>query len=511
MKKMRNRRNNSIHYILTTLVLIFIISSCQNTKEKIPMNVLFIAVDDLQPELNCYGANDMQTPNIDQLASNGVLFTQAYIQQSICMASRASVMTGIRPQKKGLFTGESVQKLTPNAITLNKLFEANNYNIAAYGKIYHHAIDHTEQFGDRHQDPQEKWVGRGYLTDESIEQMYFNEAHPLKGRQSENRGPAFESADVPDSAYIDGYNTELALRKLKDFKAESKPFFMAVGFHKPHLPFVAPKKYWDMYPLEDISMPEITTIPENSTRYTLRDWGELRNYYGIPKSKTPIGIDTTLLLRQGYFACVSYVDAQIGKILQQLKDLELDQNTIIVLWGDHGYKLGDYGYWCKWSNMNIDTRIPLIINSPDGQKNEKCTAVVEALDIYPTLAELCGLQVPEQVEGKSLVSLLNHPHPELDQYAYSIWPHDRGEYDKTIMGYAVKDKRFNYIEWVKLNTGEVLAKELYDHDKDPMETRNVVDDLKYIDDVSLLSEKCKIQKENTDHEYTVKETQKVID
>jgi len=385
---------------------------------------------------------------------------------------------------------------------MNQMFEKNGYSVSAFGKIYHHGSDHQEQFGDRHMDPTEKWAGRGYLTDEAVEQMYFNEMHPLDGRNQESRGPAFESADVPDSAYIDGYNTEYALRKLKSLKKEGNPFFMAVGFHKPHLPFVAPKKYWDMYPIESVSLPEITEKPENSTKYTIRNFGELRNYWGIPKDNSePVGKDTTLILRQGYFACVSYTDALIGKLLNELEELDLAKNTIIVLWGDHGYKLGDYGSWCKWSNMTIDTRVPLIVNVPGGKKNVRCNVPVETLDIYPTLAELCGFEIPKHVEGKSIVNLIENPELEMDDYAYSVWPHDRTKYDKTVIGYAVKNSRFNYVEWVQLKTGEVLAKELYDHQNDPMETRNVIDDEKYAENISLLAQKCAERKSATDHDH----------
>ncbi len=484
--------------VFTQLFLFLFLFSCQNEKDNTKYNVLFIAVDDMRTELNCYGADYIKSPNIDKLASNGVMFTKAYVQEAICMATRASIMTGLRPESKGIYTGESVQDLVPDVLTLNKLFEQNNYTISAFGKIYHYGSDHKIQFGDRYSDPKEKWAGRGYLTDEAIEEMYFNENHPIKGRSHADRGPAFEHADVADSAYIDGYNTEMAIRKLKSLKNEKNPFFMAIGFHKPHLPFIAPKKYWDLYPIETVSLPEIKDKPENATPYTLRSWGELRNYYGMPKHNEPVGEDTTRILRQGYFACVSYVDAQIGKIIETLKELDLDKNTIIVLWGDHGYKLGDYGYWAKWSNMNIDTHIPLIFNVPGGEKNARCNVPVEALDIYPTLADLCGFQKPEHLEGKSILPLLNKPETNEDDYAYSVWPHDRAKYEKTVMGYAVKTSQYNYVEWVKLSSGEVLASELYDHKIDPMETRNVIDDNNYTEVINRLSAKCKERQKATD-------------
>lgn len=488
--------------ILILALLITGITSCKSGEETgSAYNVLFIAVDDLRTELNCYGATHIQSPNIDRLASSGVRFTNAYVQQSICMASRASLMTGYRPERHGLYTGEPVGDLVPGVVTMNRLFEQNGYATSAFGKIYHFSSDQKEQFGAEYMDPTDKWPGRGYYTDEAIEQMRYNESHPLKGRNHEDRGPAFEWADVPDSAYIDGYNTEYALRKLKSYKEQGKPFFLAMGFHKPHLPFIAPKKYWDLYPLETINFPEITSVPENSNEYTLRDWGELRNYYGMPKSKQSVGPDTTLILRRGYFACVSYVDAQVGKLLEALKELDLEKNTIIILWGDHGFKLGDYGYWCKWTNMDIDTRVPLIISVPGGRKGLVSSAQVELLDMYPTLAELCGLEKPEHLEGKSLVPLLSDPELKWGAESYSIWPHDRTKYDKTVMGYSVKTERYNYVEWIQLNTGEVLARELYDHQGDPEETRNVIDDPQYASEIVLLEQKCLERKQATDHDH----------
>jgi iduronate 2-sulfatase len=388
---------------------------------------------------------------------------------------------------------------------MNKLFEQNGYNVSGFGKIYHYKADQLEQFGEEFMDPTNKWVGRGYLTDEAIEQMKYNESHPVKGRNHPDRGPAFEWADVPDSAYIDGYNTEYALRKLRSYSKEEKPFFMAMGFHKPHLPFVAPKKYWDMYPLETIQQPERKIPPENVTKYTLRSWGELRNYYGMPKTTAPVSSDSTLILRQGYYACVSYVDALIGKLLNELEELDLTKNTIIILWGDHGYKLGDYGYWCKWSNMDIDTRVPLIISVPGGKKAMSSDAMVELLDMYPTLAELCGLEIPGHLEGKSLVPVLNKPDIPWKGEVFSIWPHNRKEYDQTIMGYSVKTERYNYTEWVDLKTMEVLARDLFDHSSDPGEMKNVIDDPAYAEAVLTLEEKCRERKNATDHNHLFRE------
>lgn len=493
------KKRAKTRYCIGLLLVIVALVSCQTPKKETgPYNVLFIAIDDLRTELNCYGADHIKSPNIDRLAANGVRFTNAYVQQAICMASRASIMSGIRPEKSGIYTGEAVENLMPNVLTLNKFFKQNGYAISSCGKIYHHGIDTEKQFGSDNMKPKATWEGMGYVTEQAIAQQGLN--------TKTGRGPAYEMANVPDSIYKDGINTLNAVRRLEQLKKSDKPFFMAVGLTKPHLPFVAPKKYWDMYPEESIAFSELSEMPENSSKYTMRLAGELGNYYGIPQKYADVDDSTTLILRRAYYACVSYADAQVGKLLQQLDELGLRENTIVVLWGDHGYKLGDYGNWCKWSNMNIDTNIPLLFSVPDGQKGKVSNQVVEALDIYPTLAELCGLAKPIHVEGESLVSFLNNPGLKSNskKHVYTAWPHDRWNYDKTVMGYSVKDERFNYVEWIKLSTGNVLEKELYDHLNDPQETNNVIADEQYAAVVAQLAIQCRMRKEDTDHDHAFK-------
>lgn len=479
------------------LILPFLVLG-QSKKTEKPYNVLFIAVDDLRPELNCYGATHIKSPNIDRLADNGVRFTNAHVQQAICMASRASIMSGIRPEKKGIYTGESVDVTLPNVLTLNKFFEQNGYNIASVGKIYHYGEDTKNQFGKSYIESKGTWQGKGYVAESSIEK--------IKLVTKEAKEPAYESAEVHDTIYPDGLNTLNAIKKMEMFKKDGKPFFMAVGLIKPHLPFIAPQKYWDMYPKESIKLSELKDRPENSSKYTLRPGGELTNYYGMPDSFKDIPDSTAIELRRGYYACVSYIDAQVGNLINKLDELGLKENTIIVLWGDHGYKLGDYNSWCKWSNMNIDTNIPLIFNVPSGKKGAVYTHPVEALDLYPTLAALCNLKNPSHLEGQSLVAILDNPNvePKAKRYAYSVWPDVRWTYDKTVMGYSVTDDRFNYVEWVQLKTGEVLERELYDHLKDPKETINVVAETQYKSIVEELADKVNLRKETTDHNHNFK-------
>jgi iduronate 2-sulfatase len=438
-------------------------------------NILFIAVDDLRPELGSYGVTHIKSPHIDRLADQGIQFNNAYVQQSICMASRASLLTGFRPEYHDIYTGKSVVDLVPDALTINRHFERNGYQVAAYGKIYHYESDHIAQFGDRWSDGSTELLDNGkYATQDSLDKLELNRRDPV--RPHDNRGPAYESADVADDAYGDGYNTKRAIETLRKFKSSKEPFFLAVGFRKPHLPFNAPRKYWDIYPPDSIEPAEIREPPRYSTQYTLRDPGELRNYYGMPKHKgEPVGLETELILRRAYFACVSYVDALVGKLLDELDALGLAENTIVILWGDHGYKLGDYGNWNKWSNLSIDTRVPLIVKAPGLQGGRQSDALVELVDIYPTLSELSGLATPPHLQGTSLVPLLQKPDLAWKKTVFTLWPHYRDDFEQTITGFSVKTKEYNYVEWTRLATGEVLAAELYDYKNDSHETINVID------------------------------------
>jgi iduronate 2-sulfatase len=335
--------------------------SPSNAKKNVLYNILFISIDDLRTELNCYGASHIKSPNIDRLAAQGVRFENAHVQQAICMASRASIMTGIRPEKYGIYTGLAVNDVLPDALTLNKYFQQNGYNIASCGKIYHHKIDTKEQFGNNEMKPKGTWTGRGYVTPEAIEKIALNTKY--------NRGPAYEFAPVNDTIYKDGLNTQNALKKMEELSKDDAPFFLSVGLSKPHLPFTAPKKYWDMYPASTIKLTDIKERPRNGYNKAIRTGGELKNYYGMPELYDEIDDNMALKLRRAYYACVSYADAQVGKLLDKLETLGIRDKTIIVLWGDHGYKLGDYNSWCKWTNMHLDTNIPLIFSVPGGKQD----------------------------------------------------------------------------------------------------------------------------------------------
>ena len=305
--------------------------STSNAKKNVLYNILFISIDDLRTELNCYGASHIKSPNIDRLAAQGVRFENAHVQQAICMASRASIMTGIRPEKYGIYTGLAVNDVLPDALTLNKYFQQNGYNIASCGKIYHHKIDTKKQFGNNEMKPKGTWTGRGYVTPEAIEKIALNTKY--------NRGPAYEFASVNDTIYKDGLNTQNALKKMEELSKDDAPFFLSVGLSKPHLPFTAPKKYWDMYPSSTIKITEIRKRPKNGYDKAIRTGGELKNYYGMPELFNEIDDNLALTLRRAYYACISYADAQVGKLLDKLEALRIRDKTIVILWSDHGYKL----------------------------------------------------------------------------------------------------------------------------------------------------------------------------
>lgn len=462
--------------------------SCQEKKPVSDnLNVLFISIDDLRPELGCYGKDYIFSPNIDRLAEQGVLFERAYCQQAICMASRASLFSGYYASTNRLYSCLSLEELMPGVLTINKFFDNAGYDIFGIGKLYHHREDHVEQFGDTWLDNRtwegDKNEGRGYITPQAISEM-----------TPEGRGPAWEIADVEDNEYRDGFYADWVVNKFRELKTSDKPFFLGVGFHKPHLPFNAPKKYWDMYQPEQIETAINPFYPENGSDYGEHNFGELRNYTNIPGGDTSLAVETEKKLIHGYYACVSFVDAQVGKILDALEANGLAENTVVILWGDHGWKLGEHGMWCKHTNFELDTRVPMILSAPGVQQNVKTASFAEFIDIFPTLADLCGLEVPEHLHGQSLVPVLKDPAARVKDHAFSIWPSYRAprtDADKAILGFSVRTDQFRYTEWINVGSGELLDKELYDHYIDPLENKNVIDDDQYQPNLAELEQLIK--------------------
>lgn len=438
-----------------------------STDAKSRPNVLFIAVDDLRPQLGCYGHNDIVSPNLDRLAQEGLLFERTYCQQAICMSSRASLMSGYRPHKGGLFKNGALYEHVPDALPVNQHFLNHGYEAVSIGKIFHHRSDEKRGWSREAFHPKGDWEGRGYLTPAAIAAVdAYTEAHPNAHRKG--LGPAFECAEVPDNAYADGMIADRAIRELN--RLRDQPFFLAVGFKKPHLPFCAPNKYWNLYDPEKLDLAENPVAPMGAPRSALTTWGELRGYAGMPEDgPMPDGLARKLI--HGYYACVSYVDAMAGRVLDELDRLGLRENTIVVLWGDHGWKLGEHGMWCKHTNFEWDTHVPLIIRAP-GMKapGQRTRALTEFVDIYPTLCDLAGLDKPDHLEGLSMAPLLDDPGRPWKAAAYSQYP--RG----STMGYSVRTGRYRYTEWRYAKDTKVRWRELYDHQEDPAENVNVVPD-----------------------------------
>jgi arylsulfatase A-like enzyme len=435
------------------------------------LNVLFVAVDDLRTELGCYGVKEVKSPNIDRLAASGTLFERAYCQQAVCSPSRTSLLTGCRPDTTKVYDLETHFRTNlPDVVTLPQHFKASGYFTRSVGKIFHGGLDDARSWSE----PPAKAGRPMYLLPEN-QALVARKAKAAEGktfktpsaRYNAMAGPAWECADVPDNAYSDGAIADAAIEMLR--AAKDKPFFLAVGFLKPHLPFIAPKKYWDLYKREAIPQAPNPFPPMDATRFTLADWGEMRAYDDIPRVG-PVTEEQSRTLKHGYYACVSYMDAQLGRVLDELDRLGLRERTVVVLWGDHGWKLGEHGAWCKHSNLENDARAPLICQAP-GQKaaGGRSRALVEFVDIYPSLCALAGLSLPTHLEGMSFAPLLDAPDRPWKPGAFSQYP--RGK----VMGYSLRTERYRFTRWVMRADGAEQARELYDHASDPQENQNIAE------------------------------------
>jgi iduronate 2-sulfatase len=452
-------------------------------------NVLLILIDDLRPELGCYGAQHMVTPNLDQLASESILFDNAYTQQAVCLPSRISLFSGQYPQTTGVTTlQDKFWKLHENPVTLTRHLRENGYWAIGMGKVYHDEQwrewdDWTEMNNRR-----DGVFRNKYASPESIEKLkdLSKEAKEqgLKGkafRQYVRFGPT-EQSFGPDSNYHDYDLTDLAIERFEQRKDKDQPFFMTVGYRKPHLPFVAPKRFWDLYDREALELADNPSLPEGAPQIASMTWGELRAYKGVPQ-EGPVSKQLERELMHGYYACVSFVDEQVGRLIQSLKEQGLAEDTLVILWGDHGWKLGEHGMWCKHTNYEVDTRIPLMIRLPDGRQAGSVTKeLTESIDLYPTICEFLGLPVPEQVEGDSVAYLFEDASAIRQEAAYSEYQRHGG-----VTGFSIKYQNFRYTEWIHLETGEIREREMYDHSVDPDENTNAASSLKHIDQLPTLS------------------------
>jgi len=460
-------------YIIPFIVIIIsgLFATCRsiNDQEKVEAkpNVLFIAIDDLRPELNCYGASHIKSPNIDRLASMSTLFENTYCQQSVCAPSRNSIMTGLRPDAMGIYDLYTFFRTkVPDVTTLPQHFKNNGYYTERTGKIYHLGHGNSEDSLSWSKPAAKLWrpdpISRGDTL--GLERDYPT----IDGKKL----PYYKTY-APEKNMSDVVSTDYAVRRIGELKDST--FFLAVGFSKPHLPFVAPAKYWDMYQAEDIAIPA-RKVPEGMPGLALHQFGELRKYHGIP-AKGSLDDEMSRDLIHGYYAAVSMVDAQIGKLMGALVENGLMDNTIIVLWGDHGWKLGDYGGWCKHTNFELDTHVPLLIRDPRKVKGQRSNSLVEFVDVYPTLCEMADLQLPDHLEGQSLVPILKDPLAMQNEVAISQYPRGRKlGYDRKseIMGYSLRYKNYRYTRWQKYeNPEDVVAQELYDHSDGPLATKNL--------------------------------------
>jgi iduronate 2-sulfatase len=506
------------------LIFAFTLSVSAFSQQKIKPNILFLAIDDLKPILGCYGNTQIKTPNIDRLAKMGTVFMRNYVQQAVCGPTRASLMTGMRPDYTKVWDLKTrMRDINPDILSLPQHLITQGYTTQGIGKVYdQRCVDkdldkpswsvpyyktdnkyygaYGEPAEGRYQLPETKALAEKYIKEALDNGKTKAEANEYVQTKIK---PSVESADVPDYAYVDGANTLQAIDILGQLKQKNHPFFFAVGISKPHLPFVAPKKYWDLYKREDMPLAAFQEKSKNAVDIAYHNAGEMRGYTDIPPltsftDQKPYGItlpvDKQKELIHGYYAAISFMDAQVGKLLNTLDSLGLTKNTIIVLWGDHGWHLGDHNLWCKHTNFEQATLAPLIIAAP-GMTPSKTNAQTEHIDIFPTICDLAGVSIPSVVDGKSLVPLMKNPAAAVKEYSVSQYPRSSasaenerlGYADPNAMGYSIRTKQYRYTIWMgngfrsnkPFDKSLIIGTELYDYKKDPLEKVNVVNDKKY--------------------------------
>ncbi len=497
------------------LIFLFVACSAPENDRKRP-NILFVSIDDLKPTIGAYGDRYAVTPHLDEFASTGLTFLRTYSQAGVCAPSRASLMTGLRPDSTRVWhLGDKFRELMPNVVTMPQYFDKHGYHTVSIGKIFHNYMPDSISWDEPDLRPPQysapemhKRDGETFYVNEETNQLQkiardsLVKLRPVRYADGWNNGPVWEWEDVHDSLYYDGAQTELAKRTLTRITKRNEPFYLGMGYFRPHMPFTVPKKYWDLYDPDELPLAKNDFHPEGAPVWTMNSNYELRHYNGFHHIGTPISgfkipEDTARLLKQGYYASVSYVDAQFGKLIQHLKDLGVYDNTIIIVWGDHGWKLGEHNSWSKQTNYHIDTHVPMMIRVP-GQQNAgaKTESLTELIDMFPSLLELAGIDVPDYMQGTSFVPLLENPYQDWKTAAFSQFHRrpqhtpDKGRY----MGYSMKTTTQHYIEWyewdhIKGEKGEFKAVELYDLIIDPDENRNIANEPTQKENVAALSKK----------------------
>ncbi len=501
-------------------LLVFACQSNENNQQahKKP-NILFLSIDDLRPELGCYGNSEILTPYLDAFAKTATLMENAYCQAAVCAPSRASLMTALRPDSNQVWhLGDQFRDINPDIVTMPQYFQKAGYYTVNIGKIFHNYMPDSVSWDEPDLKPAPydgpETVYRDaetfYHTKEAQE-IQLQRRQEIMKRVPEGKriygdgwysGPAYEVADLPDSVFYDGLQTKLALETIERIKEKDQPFYMGLGYFRPHLPFVAPKKYWDLYPPGSVSPATNNYLPANvpvmsaNSNYELRNYVPYRNV-GRPED-SPLSPDEADVLKRGYYACVSYVDACVGQLIQGLKELGVYDNTIIIIWGDHGWKLGEHNGWGKQTNFHIDTHVPLMFRYPGQKKGIRSDALTELIDMFPTLCDLAGVEKADYFQGTSMVPLIEDPNREWKQAVFSQFRRrsrvskDGNEY----MGYSMQTEQFHYIEWYEWDNetktkGALKARELYDHEADAEENINVADKVGMENVVEQLSEQLK--------------------
>lgn len=433
-------------------------------------NVLFIIVDDLRPELPSYGRTQVHAPNMERLAEQGLVFHNAYVNAPVCGQSRESLLTGRRPFPMGFAAIHSrTDAVTPPAIPLFGALKAQGYRTYSLGKVGQSSHDVSGYWSDAPWHPAREGQARQRLGNRDY-QLPEN----VQAVEEGGLGPAFEAADVSDDAYFNGQIADRAVRTIEELRGQEEPFFLAVGLPKPHLPFTAPTSYWDLYSAADISLPRVNELPLNAPAEAWHEWGELRYFDNIPPAPEPLPEALARDVIHGYYASVSYSDALIGRILQALDENGFAENTIVALFGDHGWSLGEHGLWAKHSSFDVATRTPLILKVP-GLPAGHTQGLVEFIDIYPTIMELLELDVSTNLHGESFARLFSAPEAPGKSAVFTGW----------LNAEAIKTPEFAFTEWFN-EQGEVSAKMLYDHRNDRDETINLADEPAYRDTVAAL-------------------------
>lgn len=459
---------------LSVLLLLLFLGTTQGQKAKKQPNILFIAVDDLRPELGCYGNKTIKTPNIDILAADGHLFNNHFVSVPTCGASRHALLTGFHPRSTQHLSNSASEIFisgkpeTDQPETFIHHLKRNGYYTAGIGKISHNpegkVYDYEETNEGTPQELPHSWSELIFNSGKwkTAHNAFFGYANGTNRNTLKKQVKPYERADVSDEGYVDGLTANLATDKISELSKKEQPFMLAVGFFKPHLPFNAPKKYWDLYDRNEISTAPFKATPKNASAMSLHESGEFNQYQlGDEKaaSAEAISEDYAQKLRHAYYACVSYTDAQIGKLITQLKKEGIYENTIIVLWGDHGWHLGDHNVWGKHTCLDKSLRSPLIIKSAD-KRNSKINEVVSSVDIYPTIVELASLNMPHTTDGKSLVSLIDGKGKDWENQAFSY-------YNNRI---SVRTPRYRITKYFGKNENTI---DLYDLQNDPHETINI--------------------------------------